>query len=122
MSVEQILTKHFQPAGVMGGGSAALERDLRAHARLNATIYTALFVMLIAILAVVGVMLVQDAREGRGVRTGVLAGAGVTFPVVLELIRRTVREWSQASLMARLSRRLDGPQIQSVIEKLIEKT
>ena len=121
MTVEQILRKHYQPAGVMGGGSAGLERDLAAHARLNAMIYSALFVLLLGVLALVAVMIVQDANEGRASRTGVLAGAGVTVPVVLEMIRRTVREWSQASLMSRLSRRLDGPQTQAVIEKLIAK-
>ena len=33
---------------------------------------------------------------------------------------RTVREWSRADLMAVLCRRLDGSQLQAVIEKLIE--
>ena len=33
---------------------------------------------------------------------------------------RTVHEWSRADLMAVLCRRLDGSQLQAVIEKLIE--
>jgi hypothetical protein len=122
MTTQQILAKHYQPSGVLGGGSAGLERDLRAHAQLNARIYAALFVLLAVILTVVLAMVVQDAREGRSVQIGVLAGAGLTVPAILEMIRRTVREWSQANLMALLSRKLSGPQVQAIIEKLIDKS
>ncbi len=123
MTTQQILERHYQPAGIMGGGeSAALERDLQAHARLNSIIYTALFAVLLVILITVLIMIVEDAREGRSARVGILAGAGVTVPVVLEMIRRTIREWSQASLMARLAGQLEGPQMQAIIEKLIDKS
>ena len=122
MTVQQILAKHYQPAGVMGDASTSLESDLQAHARLNAIIYTALFAVLLVILGVVGTMLIHDAQEGHNARTSVLAGAGLSVPIVVEMIRRTVREWSQASLMALLAKRLEGPQLQAVIEKLIDKT
>ena len=104
-----ILLKHHQPPGLAGGKSSfSLERDLLRHARTNAAIYGALFVLLLGIVVVVGTLLVMDARDGQALRTGVLAGAGVTFPVILELTRRTVREWSQASLLAVLCRRMDA--------------
>ena len=121
MTVQQILAKHYQPAGVLGDASTSLGTDLRAHARLNAVIYTALFAVLLVILGVVGLMIIYDAQEGRTTRTGVLAGAGLSVPVIVEMIRRTVREWSQASLLALLSQRLEGPQVQAVVEKLIDK-
>lgn len=49
-----------------------------------------------------------------------LAGAGVTFPIILEAIRRTVREWSRSDLLVVLSRRLDAAQLQVVIEQLVK--
>lgn len=121
MNLDTILQKHFTPAGVLGGtGSRALERDLRRHARLNATIYAGLLVVLLAILCALAIVVYTDARDGQNVRISLLAGAGVTVPVVLEWIRRTVREWSQANLMTLLARKLEGPQLQSVMGKLID--
>jgi hypothetical protein len=110
-----------QPAGLAGrASSSALERDLRRHGRLMAIAYASLLAVLLVILLGVGVMLVLDVRDGRGVRTGVLAGAGVTFPVTLEVIRRTVREWTRTDLVRVLSRQLDDRQLQSVIAVLLD--
>ena len=121
MTVQRILAKHYQPAGLAGSStSAALERDLLRHAKWNAVAYVVLFVLFLIVLIAAGAMVFNDAREGRSVRTTVLAGAGITLPIILDLIRRTVREWSRADLMAVLCRRLDGSQLQAVIEKLIE--
>lgn len=115
MRLQAILSKHFQPAGVMGGGNPIeLERDLRRCARLNAIVYGVLLTLLVAVL--IGLAFVIWARLSPGIV--VLAGAFIT--VACEGIRRTVRTWSQASLLAHLSRRLEGPQVQSVIETLIE--
>jgi hypothetical protein len=121
MSLETILRAHVQPAGLAGrASSSALERDLRRHGRLMAIAYASLLAVLLVILLGVGVMLVLDVRDGRGVRTGVLAGAGVTFPVTLEVIRRTVREWTRTDLVRVLSRQLDDRQLQSVIAVLLD--
>jgi len=121
MTVQRILEKHFTPAGVLGSSSAtSLDRDLRHHARLNAVIYTVLMIVLITILVGYTFMVIEDTRDGGRSRTTLLAGAGLTFPVVLEFIRRTVREWSEASLIARLCRGLEPAQRQTVIEKLVE--
>lgn len=115
MTLQAILAKHFQPAGVMGGGNPIeLERDLRRCARLNAILYGMLLALLVAVL--IGLAFVIWARISLG--TMVLAGAIIAG--TFEGIRRTVRTWSQASLLAQLSRRLEGPQVQSVIETLIE--
>jgi hypothetical protein len=122
MTVETILAKHFQPAGVLGGTSSGeLERDLRRHARLNATIYALLLLLLVAILLGVALVIGADVRDQRNTRTALLTGAGVTFPIILELVRRAVREWSRASLVAVLCRGLKGPQLQSVIETLLDR-
>jgi len=121
MTLRAILAKHHQPAGLAGSGSnAALERDLVRHARWNAISYAVLFALVVVILFSVGVIIILDANSGRGIRTNVLAGAGVSFPVILEVMRRTVREWSRADLLVVLSRRLDSAQLQTVIERLLE--
>ena len=72
------------------------------------------------ILLSVGAVIVLDARDGRPVRTNVLAAAGVTFPLMLELVRRTVREWSRADLLVVLSRRLEPGQLQPIIDRLLD--
>jgi len=115
MRLQAILVKHFQPAGVMGGGNPVeLEHDLRRCARLNAILYGALLAILVAVLIGLGFAIWTRISLGT-----IVLGGGI-IAGVFEGIRRTVRTWSQASLLAQLSRRLEGPQVQSVIETLIE--
>ena len=119
MTLQAILSKHFQPAGVMGGGNPIeLERDLRRCARLNALRYGMLLVLFVAVLTGFVFIVVEDLRAGASLSTMGLASAIIVS--VFEGIRRTVRTWSQASLLAQLSRRLETAQFQSVIETLIE--
>jgi hypothetical protein len=121
MTLRAILAKYHQPAGLAGGSTtAALERDLARYARRNAAVYAVLFIVLVVILVAVSVMVIFDVRDGRGVRTGVLAGAGITFPVILEMTRRTVREWSKTDLVRILCRRLEASQVQAVIGQLLK--
>lgn len=120
-TVRSILVKHHQPAGLAGTTSAtALERDLTRHVKWMALSYGVLFVLMVVILLSVGAVIVLDARDGRPVRTNVLAAAGVTFPLMLELVRRTVREWSRADLLVVLSRRLEPGQLQPIIDRLLD--
>jgi hypothetical protein len=119
-TLDDILRQHYQPAGLAGGRSLSpLERDLRRHARLNAIAYGTVLVLLVAIVLGSGVMLVYAARACQEPHSGVLAGAGISIPLLLGLTRRTAREWSQASLVAVLCRRMDANQLQAVLEKLL---
>ena len=121
MSLSTILAKHRQPAGLAGApGTAAFARDLRRHARLTVVIYAALFAVLLALMTLLVWMVVMDSREGRSIRTAILAGAGISCPIILELMRRTVREWGRTDLVAVLARRLDSGRLQAVIEALLK--
>jgi len=121
MSLDTILRTHVRPAGLAGRtGSSALERDLQRHGRIMLIAYVSLLGILLVILLGVGTMLVLDVRDGRGVRTGVLAGAGVTLPATLELIRREPVEYTRTDLVRVLSRRLDDAQLQNVITVLLD--
>jgi hypothetical protein len=120
MSVRDILEKHFQPAGVMGpNDSSSLLEDLQRHVRLNTVLYFLLVGVLVVILLGYSLVVAADVRTGTGVRVTTMAGAGLTFPVILEFIRRAVREWSEAVLIIRLCERLDGPQVQATVAQLI---
>ena len=77
-----------------------------------------LLVLFVAVLTGFGFVVVEDLRAG--VSLGTMGLASAIIVVVFEGIRRTVRTWSQASLLAQLSRRLETAQFQSVIETLIE--
>jgi hypothetical protein len=81
--------------------------------------YGAVLVLLIVLGS--GAMLIYTARACQPPQTLFLAGAGISFPFLLGLTFRTVREWSQASLIAVLSRRMDPNQLQAVLEKLLAR-
>jgi hypothetical protein len=121
MKMEHLLAKHQRPVGLAGGATnAALERDLVRHVRWMAIGYASLFVLLTVFLIGFGIVTVNDVRNGRAVGTGILTAAGVTFPLLMELLRRTVREWARADLMVVLSRRLDASQLQVIVDHLLK--
>jgi hypothetical protein len=123
MSLHTILTRHYQPSGLAGiSGATALERELRRHSRLMLIGYSVLVAVLLALLFFVVWMVALDANEGRSMRTTILAGAGISCPFLLELMRRTIREWARTNLVVVLARRMDTAQMQSIIQALLSES
>jgi hypothetical protein len=121
MSVHSILAKHFVPAGVLGGwDSKHLQADLRQYARTRAISYMLLLLLLLAILASVGWVTYREISAGGGPRLALLAAAGLSVPGVLELVRKTVSEWSKATLLEALCRRLDGSDLRGIVQAMLD--
>ena len=62
-TVDKILTRYRRPSGLAGASpSAAMRKDLEAHARRMAASYGALVVVLLLILGALGTAMVVGAR------------------------------------------------------------
>jgi hypothetical protein len=93
--------------------------DLKEHQKLNSRLYSIYFgAVCIVCLTAIGA-LVSGVATGTTARLGILAGAGVTVPAMLMLMRSSVREWSQTNLMVALARSANETQIQQILDTLL---
>ena len=124
MTVEAILQKHFVPSELLSTRAVkqGLLKDLNKQKRFTSILYGVLFgavcvVSMIAIIALFTDVFKDEASR----RTGIIAGAGVGVPVMLEWMRRVVREWTQMTLLITVVSRSDEDGIQALLEKLLSK-
>jgi len=105
-----------------GAISPALVKALRAHRSQQFAIFVALEVVIVIFIAL-SVFLVfknpdQTTRnEVIAATLGISAGAGGG----IELIRRIWREWTQTSLLLLLVEEASEAQVNSILERLIQK-
>ena len=121
MTLETILKRHARSAVLLSTEPVkkALLTDLSAQKRFNSGVYAVLFVIVCAISLMAIAALFTDLMRAETNRTAVLAGAGVGIPVILEWMRRVVREWSQLNLLITLVGHSDEASIQALIQKLL---
>jgi hypothetical protein len=124
VSITTILKRHARPASLHSAEpiKQQLLTDLKEHRQLTSRIYAVIFVFVCIITAIgVGTLLV-DLANGQAFRLHILATAGVAVPLMLDLMRRLVREWSQANLLVTLVGHSDESAIQAIIHKLLAST
>jgi 3'-phosphoadenosine 5'-phosphosulfate sulfotransferase (PAPS reductase)/FAD synthetase len=121
VTIEEILRAHARPAQALDAEpiKQQLLEDLHAQKRANSRLYGVLFgaVCLVTLVAVVAVA--ADLINVQQARITLLTAAGITVPVMLEWMRRVVREWSQLNLLITLVSHDNESGIQALIQKLI---
>jgi hypothetical protein len=121
MRLQAILQKHAR-SRVLFDQEPVKDRlleDLKQHKKLNNSLYIVYFSAVCVVCAAAVAGLLSDLFSGTRAREAILAGAGVALPVALQLLRSTVREWSQTNLLITLVGYSDETQVQALIEKLL---
>jgi len=122
MMLRSIAQKYHVPAGVLSEDLArdALLADLRANIKLHSRLSAILFgtICMITIIAVLA--LAFDLVKGEKLHITIVAAAGLSIPALLEMMRRTVREWSQTNLMVTLVSHSDEQATQVLLKKLLK--
>lgn len=123
MRWETRLLKYLHPVGLLGSEpiKKLLVRDLERHRRLARNLYWICFsiVCVAAFVAVAAVAI--DVYRGNSHRTSTIVGAGVTIPVLVGLMRRIVRDWSQMDLALRMIAQSDEATIQLFLQKMLNR-
>ena len=121
MKVEDILRTYTRPEQLLGSEPVKQEllHELRAQKRVNSRLYGVLFGVVCALMLVAITAVVSDLVKGQQMRTVVLTAAGLSVPVMIEWMRRVVREWSQLNLLITLVSHDNEDGIQALIQKLI---
>jgi len=124
MRIEAILKKHARPPILLSSEPVkkGLLFDLRAQKRFNSAVYAVLFAVVCAVSVLAIAALFTDLLKGQTNRTAILTSAGVGVPVMLEWMRRVVREWSQLNLLITLVAHSDEAAIQDLIQKLLSSS
>ena len=124
MKLEAILRKNARSPVLMSSEPVkkGMLADLRVQKRFNSFVYAVLFAAVCAVSLMAIAALFTDLVKGQTNRTTILAGAGVGVPVMLEWMRRVVREWSQLNLLITLVAHSDEGSIQALIQKLLSSS
>jgi hypothetical protein len=121
MALEAILKRHWKPAGTAGGKAvkAPMLAELEQHRGRMRFLYLLLFAITSVLALVAALSLLFLWRNGGKPSVAALAGAGITVPAMLELMRRVGREWSRTELVCNVARHSTDAEIQKWIEKLL---
>lgn len=122
MKIDAILRKHARSAALLSTEPVkkALLADLNAQKRFNSIVYAVLFATICIVSLMAIAALFTDLLKGQTNRTAIIGGTGVGIPVMLEWMRRIVREWSQLNLLITLTSHSDEAAIQALIQKILE--
>lgn len=123
MTLKSIAQKHHVPAGVLSEDLArdALLADLRANIKLHSRLSAILFGTICTLTFIAIVALAFDLAKGEQLRITIVAAAGLSIPALIEMMRRTVREWSQTNLMVTLVSHSDEQATQVLLKKLLKR-